>query len=63
MKAAHSLRKPVFAIKTTLDTDMHDVTTMYGFRYNGVKYYDVTGYGMESSMDELVRDMKVKHIV
>ena len=41
---------------------MHDITTFYGFMYNGVKHYDVTG-GFERSMDELVRDMKAKHIV
>ena len=62
LKAAHSICKDVFALKATPDTDMHDIKTFYGFKYNGVKYYDVTS-GFERSMDELVRDMKAKHIV
>ena len=62
LKAAFKIHKPVFAIQTTPDTDMHDIETFYGLKYNGVKYYDVTR-GFERSMDELVRDMKANYIM
>jgi hypothetical protein len=42
---------------------MQNIRTFYGFAYSGVKFYDVTGASFERSMDELVRDMKAKHIV
>eukprot|EP00045_Choanoeca_perplexa_P006961 m.61028 g.61028 ORF g.61028 m.61028 type:complete len:97 (+) comp13868_c1_seq10:1809-2099(+) len=61
LKAAHSVRKPVFPIKTTANTDMHDITTFFGFKFNGVKYYDAS-VDFDKSMKELVRDMKANHI-
>eukprot|EP00045_Choanoeca_perplexa_P006967 m.61107 g.61107 ORF g.61107 m.61107 type:complete len:663 (+) comp13868_c1_seq19:1-1989(+) len=61
LKAAHKIRKPVFPIKTTADTDMHDIKTSFGFRFNGVKYYDAS-VDFDKSMTELLRDMKAKNI-
>ena len=57
MKAAHSVRKPFYPIKTTTDTDMMDITTSFGFRCNGVKFYDASS-NFEGSLAELVRHLR-----